>query len=70
MDGKPDGTTNAWQNPKSGNSGSATLLKSTTVNGQPCRRIRHTVLGKGKTTPSSYVVNICLQKDGSWKTHS
>jgi surface antigen len=67
MDGKPDGTAIAWQNPESGNSGSATLVKTSVVNGQTCRLIRHTILPKGESAPTSYIVNICRQSDGSWK---
>jgi surface antigen len=70
MDGKPDGTTNTWENLKSGNSGSATLVKTSVTNGQTCRRIQHTILPKGKTTPWSYLVNLCRQADGTWKTRS
>ena len=67
MDGKPDGTTNSWQNAKSGNSGSAMLVKTSVVNGEPCRRVRHSILPKGKTTPISYLINLCRQSDGDWK---
>jgi surface antigen len=68
MDGKPDGTTNTWQNAKSGNSGSVTLVKTSVTNGQTCRRIQHTILPKGKSTPSRYFVDLCHQADGSWKS--
>jgi len=67
MDGKPEGTTIAWQNSRSGNSGSVTLIKIMVINGQTCRRIRHTILPKEKSTPSIYLVNTCRQADGSWK---
>ena len=67
MDGKPDGTVNSWSNPKSGNSGKATLNKTSIINGQTCRRVTHTIMTKQKPEPASYFVNICKQPDGSWK---
>src|SRR5262249_53580290 len=68
LDGKPDGAVASWDNPKSGHSGTVTLLKSSTNAGQPCRRVRHSINAKGLATPAHYVLNICKQADGSWKT--
>ena len=68
LDGKPDGAVASWDNPKSGHSGTVTLLKSSTSAGQPCRRVRHSINAKGLSTPAHYVLNICKQADGSWKT--
>ena len=37
MDGQPVGTTNEWSNPRTGNSGAATLLRSFEDEGSQCR---------------------------------
>src|SRR5215471_17858125 len=56
LDGKPDGAVASWDNPKSGHSGTVTLLKSS-------------INAKGLATPAQYVVNICKQPNGSWKSN-
>jgi len=43
------------------------LVKTSVVNGEPCRRVRHSILPKGKTTPIRYLINLCRQSDGDWK---
>lgn len=66
MEGKPEGTTLEWANPKSGAKGSVTLLKRFYVDGQECRRLRH-VFEIERTEPWHYRVTICHQVDGSWR---
>jgi surface antigen len=67
IDGKPDGTVIPWNNEKSGNSGTVTLLKKVEVKGQECRDILHTIKARNVAEPANYEVTICRQPDGSWK---
>jgi hypothetical protein len=69
MNGKPEGTVLEWDNPKSGNSGTVTLLKRFTIDGRECRSLRH-VLNIVRAEPFRYKLTICLQPDGSWKWRS
>lgn len=66
MNGKPEGTALEWENPKSGNSGSVTLLKRFSAEGRECRALRH-VFNVVRAEPYRYKVTICLQPDGTWK---
>jgi surface antigen len=68
MDGKPEGTVIPWSNTKSGNAGTVTLLKRTEVKGQECRKILHTISGRNLAEPAKYMVTLCRQPDGSWKS--
>lgn len=63
--GKPGNKQN-WKNPESGNQGSVLWLSGTEQNGQACVALRYSVTPKDK---KSHVVdvNLCQQKDGSWK---
>lgn len=69
--GKPNGTTIAWENPESQNSGTVTLLDRFVSQGRDCRKVKYFVK-PGPTQPSSvipatYVLTNCRLADGSWK---
>lgn len=66
---KPEGTILEWDNPKSGNSGTVTLLKRFSIDGRECRVLRH-VLNMVRAESFRYKVTICLQPDGTWKWRS
>ena len=66
MNGKPEGTVLEWDNPKSGNSGSVTLLKRFSAEGRECRALRH-VFNVVRAEPFRYKITICLQPDDTWK---
>ena len=66
MGDKPEGTILEWDNPKSGNSGSVTLLKRFSAEGRECRALRH-VFNVVRAESFRYKVTICLQPDGTWK---
>jgi surface antigen len=66
--GKPVRTTAAWSNPSSKNSGTIKLLKKFTAKNMPCEEIGYTLETKASNvSPEHYVLNSCLQPDGSWK---
>ncbi len=66
MNGKPEGTVLKWDNPKSNNSGSVTLLKRFSIDGRECRALRH-VFNVVRAEPFRYKLTICLQPDDTWK---
>jgi surface antigen len=66
--GKPVGTTATWSNPDSGNYGSIKLLKKHHANGRQCEAVRYTLATKQMPVPPQhYVLDSCLQPDGTWK---
>lgn len=61
-----DGISTTWQNPNTGNSGTATPTNtSTTSNGSPCREFT-TEIKVGGEIQQGYG-RACRQSDGSWK---
>jgi len=63
----PPGTSDAWDNPQSGNRGTATLLKVYDHNDLPCRRIRHDIQVKNVSTLFTFTVDRCQVASGEWK---
>ena len=61
------GTVKSWSNPKSGNSGTATLVDRFEQKGMPCRRIQHDIKLKKIADPFRFIVDRCRVADGSWK---
>lgn len=70
-DSTPIGTTREWNNDKSGNHGSITLLKRFQYKYEgtelPCRKLEYTVLVKNTADPYKISLNRCRVADGSWK---
>jgi surface antigen len=63
---KPIGTTAAWTNPQSGNSGSLRLLRISSRQSRHCEDIEYLIRPPGK--PAERVVfTSCLQPDGNWR---
>ena len=66
--GKPVGSTASWSNPASRNSGTIKLLKKFTAKNMRCEEIGYTlVTTASNVSPEHYVLDSCLQPDGSWK---
>jgi len=65
LDSLPDGHTNAWSNPKTGHSGTATPLKTMKDAGRNCRLLEVTNSAGGQSGRSEWT--FCKTKDG-WKT--
>ena len=66
--GKPVGTTASWTNPSSRNSGTIKLLKKFTARNTRCEEIGYTLATTASNvSPEHYVLDSCLQPDGSWK---
>ena|SRR5690242_5249830 len=68
---QPIGTTMAWSNPETENSGTVTLLDRFTSEGRNCRRIRYQ-MNPGPKQPSNvstaaYALTSCQLPDGTWK---
>ncbi len=65
----PTGTSVAWQNPDTGNSGTVTPTRTyQTANGTYCREYQQTVVIDGK--PEQVKGTACRQPDGSWKANN
>jgi hypothetical protein len=65
--GKPVGTTIAWNNPKTGNTGTIKLLKRFNRGSFHCERIAYTLSTTQKAVePEHYVFDSCLTAEG-WK---
>jgi 17 kDa outer membrane surface antigen len=71
LTGKPNGTTVAWSNPETQNSGTVTLLNRFNSEGRDCRRVRYLINPGPQQPPSvisaSYVLTSCRLPDGTWK---
>ena len=66
METAPSGTSVAWQNPDSGNSGTVSPTRTyQTENGQYCREYHSTVTIDGEEHKSYGTA--CRQPDGAWK---
>ena len=61
------GQTETWQNPKSGRSGSVSLLQTFKKNGMPCQKRRYYVDQTVNSQASAYVLNLCRVPTGEWK---
>ena len=62
-----DGTSDTWSNPRSGNSGTVTVLQSFERQGNACRKLRYDIRLRQRKNPSSYTLSWCHLPDGSWK---
>ncbi len=66
LERQPTGTTSAWSNPDSGNSGTVTPTRTyQTANGSFCREYQQTVTIGGETQDA--YGRACRQADGSWR---
>jgi len=63
----PLGTARAWNNPDSGNGGTAVLVSRFEYKKLPCRRIQHDIKLKKMADPYHFVIDRCQVADGSWK---
>lgn len=66
MGGKAPGTILAWSNPKSGNSGTVTLIRNLKWETHDCQKVSHVFMIKNDE-PQQWEFTSCLMKDGSWK---
>jgi surface antigen len=66
--GKPVAATASWSNPSSQNSGTIKLLKKFSARNMRCEEIGYTLMTAAMAaSPEHYVLDSCLQPDGSWK---
>ena len=63
----PVGTVRNWENPESGNAGTAKLSSRFEHQGMPCRRIEHDIKLADNADPFHFVIDRCQVADGSWK---
>jgi len=67
QDNVSDGATANWSNPKSGNSGSITVLQSFNRSDMQCRKLRYNIHLRRRRGMRSYTVNWCKTASGVWK---
>jgi surface antigen len=67
FDAKPEGTQVPWSNPKTGTSGTATLVKRFTAREQECRETEYMAKSEKTSKTARYVMTLCRQPDGKWK---
>lgn len=63
-----NGSQYEWSNPKTGSSGTMTLLESREYQGLPCRKIQYNFKIKNVATDFSFVQERCQVASGEWKT--
>ncbi|ABI61536.1 RT0821/Lpp0805 family surface protein [Granulibacter bethesdensis] len=63
-----NGSTQPWSNPKTGNSGTLTLVEQYQKDGMSCRKIRYDVMLKRRNAPNVYTLDWCKTAQGVWKT--
>ena len=62
-----NGAASHWSNPKTGDSGTVTVLHSFEKAGMACRRVRYVIHLRGVTGQRVYTVNWCKTASGEWK---
>ena len=65
-----NGASDTWSNPKTGNSGTVTVLESFTHQQMQCRKVKYDIRLRKRTAPRSYTVNWCKTPAGAWKVLS
>jgi surface antigen len=64
------GAATRWSNPKTGDSGTVTVLQSFKQNGMACRKVRYDIRLGGTPGSNLYTVNWCRIASGEWKIAS
>lgn len=68
LEGKPNGTTLPWNNPKSHRYGTVTLINRFPSQGRDCRRVRYVINpGSNAEVRTTYALTSCHLADGTWK---
>ncbi len=62
-----NGAEDHWSNPKTGNSGTVTVLQSFEKAGMACRKVRYVIRLRHVTGQRIYTVNWCKTASGEWK---
>jgi surface antigen len=68
LDRTPDGSTERWENSKTGAHGDLTPRASFNRGGQPCRDLE--VANSARGHDNRIVLTLCKQPDGEWKVES
>jgi hypothetical protein len=66
LNGPADPRSLDWQNARTGNSGSVTLMRELTRRGQQCRQLEYRILPRASSDPEVAVVLWCKQPNGQW----
>jgi surface antigen len=66
LDGPADPRTLEWQNSRTGNSGSVSLMREFTRRAQQCRQIEYRILPRAAADPQVAIILWCKQANGRW----
>ena len=67
QDSVANGASDTWSNPKSGNSGTITVVDSYQRQGNACHKLRYDMRLKLRSGVRTYTLSWCHMPDGSWK---
>jgi surface antigen len=62
-----DGAASQWSNPKTGDSGTVTVLQSFQKSGMTCRKVQYEIRLGGAIANNLYMLNWCKTASGEWK---
>jgi len=63
----PIGQTETWSNPKTGSSGTVTLVQKFQRRDLPCLKLRHAVRNTAYSDTSAFDIDLCRVASGEWK---
>jgi surface antigen len=66
LDGPADPRSLEWQNPRSGNGGTVSLMSEITRRGQQCRQVEYHILQRAHDRPEVAILLWCKQPSGRW----
>jgi surface antigen len=66
LDGPADPRSIAWENSRTGNSGTVSLMREVTRRGQQCRQIEYRIQPRAMDRPEIAILLWCRQASGRW----
>ncbi len=69
LEGQADPRAVEWENPRTGNHGTITLMAEVTRRGQQCRQLEYRTLGRASTQPEVVILLWCKGNDGRWRIY-
>lgn len=67
LDGPAEPRALEWQNPRTGNSGTVTLMSETMRGNRQCRQIEYRILTRSYDRPEVAIIVWCKQPNGRWQ---
>ncbi len=67
LDGPSDPRAVEWENARTGNRGTITLMNEVARRGQQCRQLEYRTLGRASAQPEVVILLWCRGSDGRWR---